>query len=238
MAFRFGDENSGTATNVVLTMPSDVAVGDLVVCLGSVEDENDLALTFTSGGTSTTSAWTEPAGLDIVNAGDFFTQEVAYARVTGAGTLTVTIAGGGSFWRGGIGGVWDEMPDPLVLEDSAYERVSSASDDISGASVTPTTTDSMAICFAHHWTTGGGTTGPLARLSWTDGVEGVNYTTGDDLGAVIYQARTNTTAITGDVTVPGSGTRITHMSSLVFSEEAAAGGGELLLLNSSNSGGF
>ena len=207
----FGQGTSGTTRDAVLG--SDVEVGQLVVTLASLEGSN-MSITFSNSGTATLSSWTEVANLDQYDAGDGNGQEVAYAIVTGAGSLTVRATYGTEPSWGGIGAAtFDAMPGTLELQDSQYDNVTIQNPD--GTDMTPTSAPAMVIGFAVRWGSPFETPGVDTGAGFVDGGSGATYT-GTALMRITYQRITNTTPLDLEFTTVNSG-RV-YLSGLIFSE--------------------
>lgn len=222
MSFRqsaFNEGTTGTTRDAV--MGSNVAVGELVVAKCSYENGSDLGVTWSNLGTATLDTWQEVVGLDQFDAGDGNGQEVAYARVTGAGTLTVraTLASAPT-WAGIGAGVFDEMPNPIVLQDSQYDNVTIQNPD--GTDMTPTSQPAWVIGFNVRWGVPLETPGVDGAAGFSDGGSGATYT-GTALMRIAYQRITSTAALDLEFTSVNTGR--SYLSGLIFTEGAGGGGG-------------
>ena len=211
----FGEGTTGTTRDAVLS--SNVEVGQLVVALASLEG-SDVSITFSNSGTATLSAWTEVANLDNYDSGDSNGQEAAYARVTGAGSLTVRATYGSAPSWGGIGAVvFNNMPGTLELQDSQFDSVTIQNPD--GTDMTPTSQPAMVIGFAVRWGSPFETPGVDTAAGFSDGGAGASYT-GTNLMRITYQRITNTTPLDLEFTTVNTG-RV-YLSGLIFSETTPA----------------
>lgn len=208
----FNQATTGTTRSA--TFGNNVAVGELVVAFLSYENGSDLTVTWGNSGTATVDAWTEVANLDQFDAGDSNGQECAYARVTGAGTLTVTATIGSAPAWGGIGiCAFDSMPGTLELQDSQYDSVTIQNPD--GTDMTPTSQPAMVIGIGVRWGSPLETPGVDTAAGFTDGGAGATYT-GTALMRIEYQQITSTTPLDIEFTTTNTGRF--YVNGLIFTE--------------------
>jgi hypothetical protein len=208
-------QSATTGTTRSTTLEKIVEVGDLIAAHGSFENGADLTVVFSNSGTATLSAWTEIAGLDQFVVGEGYGQEVAYARVTARGTLTVTVTfGSAPTWGQVAVGHWNEMPSGgLTLQTSQYDQT--ATSNPTGTDMTPTSWPAMVIGFCHEW--GSPLETPLNDTA-AGFTSGGNFSpfTGTNMMLVTYQRITSLTALNIECLNSAAGTMF--LSGLIFTE--------------------